>query len=81
MIVASAPRISAVFDLILSKVPNTFRIEGKNRSAGIPGILHMSVDPLPTAHLSGECADPSDNSVVMHFVKRAVGGGGDIRHK
>ena len=29
-------------------------VEGKKRSAEIPGILHMSVDPLPTAHPSGE---------------------------
>ena len=26
-----------------------YRIEGKKRSAEIPGVLHLSVDPLPTA--------------------------------
>ena len=36
------------------KVPITYRIEGKKRFAQIPNILHMSVDPLPTAHPSGE---------------------------
>jgi hypothetical protein len=37
-----------------TKVPITYRIDGKKRSAEIPGTLHMSVDPLPTAHPSGE---------------------------
>jgi hypothetical protein len=36
------------------KVPITYRVEGKKRSAEIPNILHMTVDPLPTAHPSGE---------------------------
>jgi Protein of unknown function (DUF1326) len=49
---ALAPLIGK--NLGVSKVPITFRIEGKKRSAEIPDILHMSVDPLPTAHLSGE---------------------------
>jgi hypothetical protein len=37
-----------------AKVPITYRIDGKRRSAEIPGTLHMSVDPLPTGHPSGE---------------------------
>ena len=41
-------------NLGVRKVPITYRIEGKKRSAEIPDILHMSVDPLPTAHPSGE---------------------------
>jgi hypothetical protein len=41
-------------NLGVSKVPITFRIDGKRRSAEIPGILHMSVDPLQTLHTSGE---------------------------
>ena len=49
---AFTPLISK--NLGVSKVPITFRIEGKTRSAEIPGILHMSVDPLPTMHPSGE---------------------------
>jgi hypothetical protein len=36
------------------KVQITYRVEGKKRSAEIPNILHMSVDPLPTMHPSGE---------------------------
>ena len=37
-----------------SKVPIKYRLEGKRRSAEIPNILHMAVEPLPTAHPSGE---------------------------
>src|SRR4029079_9232737 len=48
---AFAPLISK--NLGVSKVPIAFRIDGKTRSAEIPGILHMSVDPLPTMHPSG----------------------------
>lgn len=49
---AFTPLIS--HNLGVSKVPIEFRIEGKRRSAEIPGILRMSVDPLPTMHPSGE---------------------------
>src|SRR6266567_2618922 len=47
-----APLVSK--NLGAKKVPITYRIEGKKRSAEIPGVLNMSVDPLPTAHPSGE---------------------------
>ena len=43
-----------VKNLGVKKVPITYSIKGKTRAAEIPGILHMSVDPLPTAHPSGE---------------------------
>jgi hypothetical protein len=36
------------------KVPIKYTITGKSRSAEIPGIMHMAVDPIPTAHSSGE---------------------------
>jgi hypothetical protein len=49
---AFAPLIGKT--LGVKKVPITFRIEGKKRSAEIPGVLRLSVDPLPTAHPSGE---------------------------
>ena len=49
---AFTPLISK--NLGVKKVPITFQIDGKTRSAEIPGILHMSVDPLPTMHPSGE---------------------------
>jgi len=36
------------------KVAIKYTISGNARSAEIPGIMHMSVNPLPTAHPSGE---------------------------
>jgi hypothetical protein len=51
-IAAFAPFIAK--NLGAKKVPITYRVEGKKRSAEIPSILHMSVDPLPTMHPSGE---------------------------
>jgi len=41
-------------NLGVKKVPIMYRVDGKRRSAEIPNVLHMSVDPLPTAHPSGE---------------------------
>src|SRR5215469_9880458 len=49
---AFAPLISK--NLGAKKVPITFQVQDKKRSAEIPGILHMSVEPLPTMHPSGE---------------------------
>jgi hypothetical protein len=40
--------------LELKKVPISYKTDGKKRSAEIPNILHMSVDPLPTNHPGGE---------------------------
>jgi hypothetical protein len=36
------------------KVPITYTIYGKIRSAQIPGVLNMAVEPLATMHPSGE---------------------------
>jgi hypothetical protein len=41
-------------NLGVKKVPITYSVKGKTRYAESPGILHMSVDPLPTAHPSGD---------------------------
>src|SRR6201986_2578110 len=38
----------------VKKAPITFRIDGKVRSGEIPGILSMSVEPLPTLAEGGE---------------------------
>jgi hypothetical protein len=38
----------------VKKVPIRYSIEGKNRSAEIPGIMSMTVAPTPTLHPSGE---------------------------
>jgi hypothetical protein len=60
-----------------SKVPITYRIEGKKRSAEIPGILHMSVDPLPTAHPSGEMWANTGHPVSPDKLAFAVGAPGN----
>ena len=38
----------------VKKVHIEYQVEGKRRSAAIPGILHMAVRPLPTLDASGE---------------------------
>src|SRR3974377_1227593 len=58
------------------KVPITYRIEGKKRSAEIPGILHMSVDPLPTMHPSGEMWANIGHPVSPDAMVMAVGAAG-----
>jgi hypothetical protein len=72
---AFAPLISE--NLGVKKVPITFRIEGKKRSAEIPGILHMSVDPLPTAHLSGEMWANTGHPISPDKLAFAVGEAGN----
>src|SRR3954451_22100277 len=49
---AFAPLI--VNNLGAKKVPITYTTTGKTRSAQIPGLLNMQVEPLPTMHSSGE---------------------------
>ena len=49
---AFAPLIGK--NLGAKKVPIKYQIDGKKRSAEIPGILKMAVEPLPTMHESGE---------------------------
>ena len=38
----------------VKKVAIKYAISGKSRSAEIPGIMQMAVEPLPTMHSSGE---------------------------
>jgi hypothetical protein len=59
------------------KVPITFRIDGKTRSAEIPDILHMSVDPLPTMHPSGEMWVNIGHPVSPDKMVMAVGAAGN----
>lgn len=72
---AFAPLISK--NLGTSKVPITYRIDGKTRSAEIPGILHMSVDPLPTLHPSGEIWANIGHPVSPDKMVLAVGAAGN----
>ena len=38
----------------VKKVPIKYSINGKTRSVEIPDIMHLAVEPLPSAHPSGE---------------------------
>ncbi|MGN6750704.1 MAG: DUF1326 domain-containing protein [Xanthobacteraceae bacterium] len=60
------------------KVPITYRIEGKQRLAEIPNILHMSVNPLPTAHPSGEIWANTGHPVSPDKLALAVGASGSV---
>jgi len=60
----------------VKKVSITYNIRGKTRSAEIPGILHMSVDPLPTAHPSGEMWASVGHPVSPDKLALAVGASG-----
>ena len=59
------------------KVPITYRIEGKKRFAEIPNVLHMSVDPLPTAHPSGEIWANTGHPVSPDKLAFAMGAPGN----
>jgi hypothetical protein len=72
---AFTPLISK--NLGVSKVPIAFHIDGKTRSAEIPGILHMSVDPLQTMHPSGEMWVNFGHPVNPDGVALAVGASGN----
>jgi hypothetical protein len=64
-------------NLGVTKVPITFRIDGKTRSAQIPGILQMSVDPLQTLHPSGEMAANLGHPVSPDAMVLAIGAAGN----
>ena len=72
---AFGPLIST--NLGVRKVPITFQINGKTRSAEIPGILRMSVDPLPTMHPSGEMWANLGHPVSPDRMVMAVGAAGN----
>jgi hypothetical protein len=72
---AFTPLISK--NLGVSKVPITFRIEGKRRSAQIPGLLQMSVDPLQTLHPSGEMCANLGHPVSPDKMVLALGAAGN----
>ena len=69
---AFAPLISK--NLGVRKVPIAFRIEGKTRSAEIPGIMRMAVEPLPSLHSSGETWASAGHPVAPDRLALAVGG-------
>ena len=58
----------------VKKVPITYAINGKDRSAEIPGILHMAVTPLGSMHPSGEIWGALGHPVAPDRMAFAVGG-------
>src|SRR6201996_5215036 len=64
-------------NLGVKKVPIASHVNGKTRSAEIPGILHMSVDPLPTLHPSGEMWANTGHPVAPDAMVMAVGADGN----
>jgi hypothetical protein len=71
---AFAPLISK--NLGVKKVPITYQVQGKKRSAQIANILHMSVDPLPTMHPSGEMWASTGHPISPEKLAFAVGAPG-----
>src|SRR5258708_26637010 len=57
----------------VKKTAIKYAITGKSRSAEIPGIMHMAVEPLPTMHNSGELWATVGHPVAPD--KRASAGG------
>jgi hypothetical protein len=71
---AFAPLIAN--NLGVKKVPITYSVNGKNRSAQIPGILNMAVEPLPTMHPGGEIWAGIGHPVAPDRLALAVGAQG-----
>ena len=58
------------------KVPITYSVNGNTRSAQIPGVLQMAVQPLPTLHPSGEVWGAVGHPVAPDKIAFAVGSSG-----
>jgi len=71
---AFAPLIGTHLDP--KKVPIRYAIDGNKRSAEIPGILRMAVEPLPTMHASGELWGALGHPVAPEKLAFAVGSSG-----
>jgi hypothetical protein len=71
---AFAPLIAK--NLGVKKVAITYRVDGKKRSAEIPGILHMAVAALPTLHPSGEMWVNSGHPISPDKLALAAGAPG-----
>jgi hypothetical protein len=71
---AFAPLIAS--NLGVKKVPITYTTNGKTRSAQIPGVLNVQVEPLPTMHPSGELWASIGHPVAPDKLALAVGTNG-----
>jgi hypothetical protein len=71
---AFAPLLST--QLGVKKVPIRYSIQGKSRSAEIPGIMQMAVEPIPTMHPSGEIWTTLGHPVAPDRIALAMGSSG-----
>jgi len=71
---AFAPLIST--QLGVKKVPIRYSIQGNSRSAEIPGIMQMAVEPIPTMHPSGEIWTTLGHPVAPDRIALAMGSSG-----
>lgn len=60
-------------NLGVKKVAIKYAITGKSRSAEIPGIMHLTVEPLPTIHPSGEVWAAAGHPVAPDKFALAIG--------
>jgi len=68
---AFAPLIAT--NLGVKKVPITYRIAGKTRSAEIPNIMNMSVEPLPSLRGNEEIWAAAGHPIAPDKLALAVG--------
>ena len=73
---AFAPLIAT--NLGIKKVPITYRVTGKTRSAEIPGIMNMSVEPLPSLKENEEIWAAAGHPIAPDRLALAVGRLGSI---
>ena len=73
---AFAPLIAT--NLGVKKVPITYRVTGKTRSAEIPGIMNMSVEPLPSLKENEEIWAAAGHPIAPDRLALAVGRPGSI---
>src|SRR5271166_2439251 len=69
-----APLIAT--NLGAKKVPINYQVNGKVRSAAIPGIMNMAVEPLPSLHPSGEIWTAAGHPVAPDRLALAIGRAG-----
>ena len=69
-----APLIAT--NLGVKKVPITYRVTGKTRSTEIPGIMQMSVEPLPSLRENEEIWASAGHPFAPDKMALAVGGAG-----
>ena len=71
---AFAPLVGT--NLGAKKVAINYAISGNIRSAEIPGLLHMGVEPLPTMHPSGELWAATGHPIAPDKIGFAAGSSG-----